>query len=122
MALEYTYRIGEGDTKVFTAMGPTQREDGTALDKTEISHYNRYLSYNGGAEIAQAVTLVEDAGTPEYDGQFDEVVDIDSVAEAGDYVYSYTTVDTGDRESKRSNYITLHILAPFALPLPPVVQ
>lgn len=128
IAKSYTYRIGEGDTKTFTAMGPTKREDGTALSKDEIAHYIRYLRYYDqtgsqvGNELTQAVTLVEDASTPEYDGSFDEVVDIDSVAGAGVYLYEYTTMDTGGRESARSDSVELIVLPPFALPLPPVVS
>lgn len=126
---EYQFRIGEGEVKVFKAMGPTQREDGTPLSPDEISHYNRYLRYYDpadgrlvGEETVMRVELIEDASTPEYDGQFDEVVYIDDVATAGVYEYDYTTVDTGARESVRSEIIRMVVLPPFALPLPPDVS
>ncbi len=127
IAKSYTYRIGDGETKVFKAVGPTTREDGTPLGVDEISHYNRYLrydSFNGepGLEVVQPVQLIEDVNTPEYDGEFDEVVVIDDVAAEGVYTYEYTTVDTGGRESRRSDSVELIVLPPLANPLPPVVS
>lgn len=113
-----TYRQGYGHTKTISALGPVAREDNTPLDKSEIAHFLRYLSYEGGEPVIQPVTLVEDPITTGYDGSFDEVIDIDSQT-PGVYQYWYRTVDTDGRQSRDSEVLTLGILPPLALPLPP---
>lgn len=113
-----TFRQGTGQTKTIKAIGPTTREDGSALAVDEISHYIRYLRFENGPPIEQNVQLVEDTNTPEYDGSFDEEVDIDSQT-PGVYEYWYRTEDTGGRQSKNSEILTLEILVPLANPRPP---
>lgn len=117
------FRQGEGQTKRIHALGPTTREDGTPLEIGEIDHYLRFITYTppGGQEgsaVEQAVALVEDANTPEYDGEFDETLDIDS-QEPGLYKIWYKTVDTGGRESRGSAIYEMNILPPLAAPNPP---
>jgi len=113
-----TYRQGNGDTKTVKALGPTTRTDGVALAVSEISHYAQFMSFNGGDPVEQAVNLVEDANTPEYDGEFDEVVIIDDQT-PGTYTIWYQTVDTDGRRSADSEVLTLEILAPLVAPNPP---
>ena len=105
-----TYRQGTGEIKRVSGTAPTERADGTPLPANEISHYARFLTFDGGAPIEQAVTLVS--------GEFDEDIDIDS-ATPGVYQYWYQTVDTGGRHSADSTIVSLEILAPFAMPNPP---
>ena len=106
-----TYRQGDGETKHVYATAPTTRADGvTPLSADEISHYARFLTFDGGGALEQAVQLI--------DGRFDEDIDIDS-ATPGVYEYWYQTVDTGGRHSADSEKATLEILPPFALPNPP---
>ena len=117
------FRQGEGATKTFKALGPTTRTDGTALAISEISHYIRFVEWtdeNGTVHPVEQmnVDFIEDANTPEYDGQFDEVVDIDAIG-VGSYDYWYRTVDTGGRESADSERVNLVVLAPLANPSPP---
>jgi len=112
------YRQGNGETKRVHALGPTARADGTPLAVSEISHYIRFLSFEGGAVLEQTVTLVDDANTPEYDGEFDEVIDIDSQT-PGMYEYWYQTVDTDGRNSVDSERIQMDILIPLVSPNPP---
>jgi hypothetical protein len=113
-----TYRQGLGLVHRVHALGPTTREDGTPLSPDEVSHYIRILRYQDSDPIEQAVQLIEDANTPEYDGEFDEAVDIDS-QEPGQYAYSYRTVDKDGRESKPSEVAFLEILPPLQPPNPP---
>jgi len=118
------FRQGEGQTKRIRALGPTTRADGTPLAIDEIAHYLRHIDYMdpdgnpGAASAPQVVTLIEDASTPEYDGEFDELIYIDSQA-AGTYTIHYQTVDTGGRESDLSAPYTMVILPPLAIPNPP---
>jgi hypothetical protein len=113
-----TYRIGNGETKRVRAIGPTARADGEPLAVSEISHYAQFMSYDGGTPVEMAVNLVEDASTPEYDGEFDEIITIDD-QQAGMYEYWYQTVDTDDRRSVDSERMPLLILPPLVAPLPP---
>jgi len=113
-----SYRQGTGATKTITALGPVARTDGTPLAPSEISHYLQFISFNGTPGVPHAVNLVEDAATPEYDGAFDEVIDIDSQS-AGVYTYWYRTVDVNGLESPDSPTLVLEILPPLAKPLPP---
>lgn len=123
MTTEY-FRQGLGETKRIHALGPTTREDGTPLAESEISHYLRFMRYTapdgtvGQTSPAQRVDLIEDAGTPEYDGVFDELLDIDSQAE-GAFDIWYRTVDTDGRESRDSEVYTLVVQPPLAAPEPP---
>lgn len=116
-----TIRQGQSPSEEyrFRALGPTTRVDGTPLPISEISHYVRYVTVNG-VEESMDVALIEDASTPEYDGEFDEAVSADALA-AGDYVFTYATVDSDGREGPRSPQGgTLTVLPPFpALPNPP---
>jgi hypothetical protein len=112
------YRQGYGETKTMRAIGPVAREDGTALSIEEISHYARFLTFDGGPPLEQVVYLIEDAGTPEYDGEFDERVDIDNQT-PGVYEYWYQTEDTDGRRSANSEVVSMEILAPLVAPLPP---
>ena len=93
-----TYRQGNGDTKRIRALGPTMREDGEFLAVSEISHYAQFITFNNGDKIESAVNLIEDASTPEYDGEFDEIIAIDDQS-PGVYEYWYRTVDTDGRVS-----------------------
>jgi hypothetical protein len=104
------YRQGSGEIKRVGGTAPTERVDGTALPPSEISHYARFLTYDGGQSLESAVVLVN--------GEFDEDIDIDA-ATPGTYLYWYQTVDTVGNHSVDSAGATLDILAPFALPLPP---
>jgi hypothetical protein len=113
-----TYRQGNGHTKTISALGPTEREDGTPLGVHEIKHYLRFIKFDNGQPISQAVQLIEDANTPEYDGSFDETIEIDDHT-PGIYEYWYRTVDTDGRESLDSDILTLEILIPLVPPNPP---
>ena len=115
-----TYRQGNGEVHTVKALGPTERTDGTPLSVDEIAHYIRTLSFEGGLTTEQVVNLVEDVNTPEYDGSFDEQINIDDQT-PGIYHYTYRTVDTGGRESVESNELILEILPPLANPAAPTV-
>jgi hypothetical protein len=115
------FRQGANETKLIKAQGPTTRTDGSVLPKEDIAGFERYLSFDGGPEIMMTVKFVEDDVTPEYDGYFDEVIDIDS-QEPGSYAYYYKTVttpETGGLVSEPSEVMILEILPPFAAPVPP---
>lgn len=113
---------GNGETTRFTALGPTQRKDGSALNISDISHFIRFFEYDDGsgpvAGTPMDVQLVDDANTPEYDGVFDEIVDVDTVG-IGIYTYWYRTVDTGGRQSAESERVSIEVLPPIAAPNPP---
>ena len=113
-----TYRQGSGEVKKIKALGPVARADGVVLPISEISHYAQFISFNGGAAVEQAVNLIEDANTPEYDGEFDENIIIDDQV-PGTYTIWYQTVDTAGRRSKDSDILTMDILAPLVAPNPP---
>lgn len=107
-------RQGEGIVRVIKGTPPTDRADGTPLDPSEISHYNWYISYNGGDPVLAGVTQL-------VNGEFTESFNVDD-QEAGAYVFYYTTVDTQvpPKESEMSNGLEILVLVPFlAAPNPP---
>ena len=105
-----TYRQGFGHIKTVSATAPTERSDGTPLSAGEIDYYARFLTFDGGQPVEQAVALVN--------GAFDEQIDIDA-ATPGIYEYWYQTVDTDGRRSVDSERVTLEILVPLVAPSPP---
>ena len=119
----YEYRQGTGEVKRIAALGPTTREDGSVLEVSEVALYLMGISYNGGDVLESAVNLIENASTPEYDGEFDEVLNIDDLT-VGVYSITYKTVDVGGLQSRPSDPLVLEILAAFpkAPPTPPVVS
>jgi len=117
------YRQGNGSTKTFKALGPTERANGEPLAISEIANYIRFVEWtdvNGTVQPVEQmdVLLIEDVNTPEYDGEFNEIVDIDALA-LGNYNYWYRTVDTGGRESVDSVITSFEVRPPFAAPNPP---
>ncbi len=51
-------RQGTSIQRIVSATAPTERADGTALSTNEISHYNWYMSLDGGAvQLVGAVAL-----------------------------------------------------------------
>ena len=88
-------------TLEMTCTTPTEREDGTRLDKSEISHFNVYL--NG--ELTGRTAGNECA----YSGPIS----------GGEYDLTATTVDTNGLESAHSDPVSL--VAPNAKPKPPTL-
>jgi len=123
MMMGSIFRQGNGEVKKFRALGPISREDGEALAISEIANYIRYVEWldsDGTIHPTETmvVNLVEDASTPEYDGEFDEIVDIDAIG-LGLYKYWYRTVDTDGRESVDSEVVSFEVASPLTIPLPP---
>ena len=107
-------RQGNGTTRVIHGSAPTARADGTPLAPSEISHYNWYITFNGGAVSPPHATQL-------VNGDFTDSFDVDSQT-AGVYDFYYTTVDTQNppQESTPSNTLTIELLVPLlAAPNPP---
>lgn len=107
-------RQGNGTVRTIHAQAPTQRDDGTPLAPSEVSHYNWYIKYNNGAVSPPHATQL-------VNGEFTDSFDVDSQT-AGTYQFYYTTVDTQipQQESVPSNILEIEILVPLlAAPNPP---
>lgn len=105
-------RQGTSIQRIVSATAPTERADGTALSTSEISHYNWYMSLDGGTvQLVGATQLVG--------GSFTDVIDVDNVS-TGVWDIHYTTVDTQGLESAESPHLVLEVLPAFlAAPNPP---
>ena len=114
----FTYRQGKGETHVVHAIFPTQRIDGADFPQSELKGFIRSVSFNGGTPDELPLKYTLDESTPEFDGTFDEILDIDKM-QPGTYVYSYKTVDIEDNKSDSSEPVTMVVLAPLARPNPP---
>ena len=111
MAIE-TLTQGNGFIRIIEGTAPSTRTDGAPLAPTDISHYNWYISVDGGLPAAPIATQL-------VAGEFTEGFDVDSQAE-GVYTFYMTTVDTGGRESVPSNNLLISIVAPLvSAPNPP---
>ena len=114
-----TYRQGNGEIKTMKATGPDTRLDGTALERAEVAHFEFDLTFEGGLSIAAMQgSLSDDPATPEWDGEFSELIDIDG-QEPGIYTLNYRTVDTDGRISPNSDDFIMEILPPLVAPNPP---
>ena len=113
------HRQGNNEQRVISATGPDQRSDGTPLEKSDVSHFEFDMEYEGGLAVdSLPVTLSDNAETPEWDGTFSESIDIDSQT-PGIYTIRYRTVDTEGNKSINSGDLSIEILSPLALPNPP---
>lgn len=109
--IQHDYRQGNGNVHTFTGTAPTERADGSPLAAGDIDHYVREVDGPLGIEYMDVYLTA---------GSFSEPVAID-VLQPGTYTYRYQTVDSGGRISVPSEQVVLEVLAPFALPNPPLM-
>jgi hypothetical protein len=107
-------RQGSGLTREVVGTPPTTRTDGTPLTLGEIQGYNWYVGFNGTQPVNTGMTQL-------VAGAFSDSFDVDSQT-PGSYTFYYTTMDVNNLESPPSNALVINILAPLALPNPPVIS
>lgn len=91
--------------KTFKWSAPTERVDGTPLDLTEIGGYRLYVD---------GTAVVDMPGSLNPDGQYEFQRDFAH----GKYVAEITCIDTGGRESGKSNSVPFEVIS---LPAAPVL-
>lgn len=94
--------------KTFKWSAPTQREDGSALDPTELS----YRLYIDGAALVDFPGSLNPDGTYEYKREFSH----------GKYTAELTALDMEGRESQKSNSVPFEVVSAPSAPANLVVS